>query len=269
VNPFPDTPGTPFGDTLLCENNTNTLYTIDSAANATSYTWQLDPDTAGVLSPSDTSVVIDWSDTWTGYADLSVQANGDCGSTAFPPSLQIHLRPFPEQPDMPSGPTPLCQGSANTSYTTNQAPNAMSYSWDLAPAEAGTISGTDTIGTISWSSSFTGTASVKVKSINDCNESSWSDSINILVNSNPVVNLGEDTSITYIQPLILDAGNPGADYLWSTGDTTQIIDASYTGSPVLTYWVEVTASSCLGSDTIPDAYHPESQQRRLCSGYHI
>jgi len=254
VNPLPGTPGTPDGDTLLCENNSNTLYTIDSAANATSYTWQLNPDTAGVLTPSDTSAVINWSDTWTGYADLSVQATGECGSTPFSPSLQIHVRPFPEQPEMPSGPTPLCQGSENTSYTTNQALNANSYSWEIFPVEAGTISGTDTIGTVSWSNTFDGTASVKVKSINDCNESSWSESINILVNSNPVVNLGEDTTITYVQPLILDAGNPGANYLWSTGDATQTIDASYSGSPVITYWVDVTANNCSESDTVVVTY---------------
>lgn len=254
VNPLPAVPDPPEGDTLLCENNTNTLYTVNQAANATSYSWQLAPAIAGVLIPSDTSVIIDWNDTWTGYAALSVQSNGDCGSSSFSQSLQIHLRPFPEQPLAPSGPTPLCQGSANTAYSTSQAPYALSYSWDLSPAEAGTISGNDTVGTVTWNSSFAGSASVKVKSVNDCNESIWSDPFEVEVNTYPLVSLGGDTTITYVQTLILDAGNPGATYLWSTGAVTQTIDASYTGNPVVTYWAEVTSGNCSESDTITVTY---------------
>lgn len=254
VDSLPDTPGIPEGDTLLCENNANTLYTINSVANATSYTWQLTPDTAGVLTPSDTSVTIDWENDWFGYAGLAVQSEGNCGSSSFSDSLQIHLRPFPEQPETPSGPSPLCQGSANTDYTISQAMYALSYSWDLAPSSAGTITGTDTIGTVTWEPSFSGTASVKVKSINDCNESSWSDPLSVDIIPGPVVSLGEDTTITYDETLILDAGNPGASYLWSTGATSQTINASYSGSPVLTYWVDVTANSCMDSDTIVVTY---------------
>jgi len=254
VDSLPDTPGIPEGDTLLCQNNANTLYTINSAANAISYTWQLTPDTAGVLTVSDTSVVIDWANSWSGYAELAAQANGTCGAGSFSPALQIHVRPFPNQPAAPSGPTPLCQGSDNTSYSTSHALYALSYSWDLSPVTAGAIAGTDTIGTVTWSSSFTGTASVVVKGINECNESSWSDPFDIAVNEHPVVNLGEDTTVTYIQPLTLDAENPGSTYLWSTGATTQTIDASYSGSPLVTYWVEVAANSCSDGDTIIVTY---------------
>ncbi|MFH1937599.1 MAG: PKD domain-containing protein, partial [Bacteroidota bacterium] len=57
VNAVPGTPAQPQGDTLLCENNSNTSYTTSSVANATSYTWQLTPDTAGALTPNDTTVV--------------------------------------------------------------------------------------------------------------------------------------------------------------------------------------------------------------------
>ena len=250
VNAIPGTPAMPQGDTLLCENNVNTSYTTTAVANATSYTWQLSPDTAGVLTPSDTSVVIDWNNTWSGYAGLAVQAEGDCGTSSFSPSLQIHLRPFPEQPETPTGPTPLCQGSDNTSYTTFQSLYALSYTWEISPSSAGTISGTDTIGTVIWNNSFTGAALVKVKSVNDCNESSWSDPFDISVIANPVVNLGPDTTITFTDTLELDAGNPGASYLWSTGATSQTINAFYTGNPATTFWVEVTTDSCTDNDTV-------------------
>ena len=91
---------------------------------------------------------------------------------------------------------------------------------------------------------------MKVKSVNDCNESSWSDPFDISVIANPVVNLGPDTTITFTDTLELDAGNPGASYLWSTGATSQTINAFYTGNPATTFWVEVTTDSCTDNDTV-------------------
>jgi len=70
-------------------------------------------------------------------------------------------------------------------------------------------------------------------------------SVTIIVTS-PVVNIGNDTSICGGDSIVLDAGNPGATYNWSTGDTTQTITVDTAG----TYWVEVNDSNCIGMDTI-------------------
>ena len=250
VDPLPGNPETPQGDTALCMNNVNTTYTTFSVVNATGYTWTLDPSTVGVLVPSDTSVVIDWDDTWTGLANLTAQATNDCGTGASSPPLQINLQPLPGQPNQPTGLTPLCQGAGNTAYTTGITPYAISYMWDLSPVGAGTISGTDTIGTVTWGTTFTGLAAIKVKSVNECGESSWSESWDVTVNSYPIVNLGDDTTITYLDTLLLDAGNPGSTYLWSTGASTQTIKAYYEGSPTTNYWVDVTTTNCTGNDEI-------------------
>ena len=61
----------------------------------------------------------------------------------------------------------------------------------------------------------------------------------------PVVNLGPDQFLC-TQSTILDAGNVGATYLWSTGAATQTISVSTSG----TYWVEVMNGTCTGSDTV-------------------
>ncbi|MEI8278969.1 MAG: GEVED domain-containing protein [Bacteroidota bacterium] len=42
----------------------------------------------------------------------------------------------------------------------------------------------------------------------------------------PVVNLGNDTTVCTSNPIILDAGNPGATYLWSTSDITEKISVA-------------------------------------------
>lgn len=60
----------------------------------------------------------------------------------------------------------------------------------------------------------------------------------------PSVDLGNDTVVC--GPVILDAGNPGASYLWSTSETTQTITVSATD----TVWVTVTDGSGSGSDTV-------------------
>ncbi len=65
------------------------------------------------------------------------------------------------------------------------------------------------------------------------------------VMAQPVVNLGPDV-VQCGGPVILNAQNPGASYLWSTGDTSQTIAVGVTG----TYWVQVTNLSGTGSDTV-------------------
>jgi len=62
----------------------------------------------------------------------------------------------------------------------------------------------------------------------------------------PVLELGNDTVVINGDPFLLDAGNSGATYAWSTGETTQTIMADVTGS----YWVQVTLNDISSSDTI-------------------
>lgn len=76
------------------------------------------------------------------------------------------------------------------------------------------------------------------------------------------VNLGPDVSVC-AQPVdTLDAGTADT-YLWSTGDTTQTIIVSATG----TYWVAVTTGSCSSSDTMQFYLDPPvnlGPDRSLC-----
>ena len=54
------------------------------------------------------------------------------------------------------------------------------------------------------------------------NGCSATDDIIISINPLPVVNIGNDTAICQGQSIILDAGNPGANFNWSTLENTQI-----------------------------------------------
>jgi len=63
---------------------------------------------------------------------------------------------------------------------------------------------------------------------------------------NPVVNLGPDGNYCGITVLLLDAGNEGSHYLWSTGETTQTISVNTSG----TYSVVVNNGNGAAYDTI-------------------
>jgi PKD repeat protein len=69
-----------------------------------------------------------------------------------------------------------------------------------------------------------------------------------------LVNLGNDTSICEGDAIVLDAGNPGATYLWSTGQTTRKIFAENEGQ----YHVTVTKDGCVKKDTMRLFFRPSS-----------
>lgn len=69
----------------------------------------------------------------------------------------------------------------------------------------------------------------------------------------PVVNLGNDTTVYPSSSLLLDAGNPGCTYQWSTGATTQTIVADSNGVGLGSHAWSVTVSDgqgCTGNDEI-------------------
>jgi len=89
-----------------------------------------------------------------------------------------------------------------------------------------------------------GTYYVKVTNEYNCENS---DTIHVQFRPNPVVELGNDTSICNGATLTLDVGAQGIEYFWSTGQTTEAITVNAEG----TYSVFVTNDKgCTKSDTI-------------------
>jgi subtilisin-like proprotein convertase family protein len=80
---------------------------------------------------------------------------------------------------------------------------------------------------------------------------------NLTVHPLPVVSLGHDTTICWSSSITLNAGNTGATYLWSTGDTTQLnlIDSSDFWLGTHTIWV-VVDDGCINTDTIKVSLDP-------------
>lgn len=75
----------------------------------------------------------------------------------------------------------------------------------------------------------------------------------VTVDALPLVTLGPDTSLCIGETWMLDAGNAGAQYLWSTTETTQLISTGTAGE----FTVLVTdANLCSGTDTIVISFDP-------------
>ena len=87
----------------------------------------------------------------------------------------------------------------------------------------------------------------------DTSDNFAQDSVFIMAYELPVVDLGADTNICNSIVWVLNAGNEGSSYLWSTGEETQSIDVDSTGIDVgvKQIFVDVTTENgCMSSDTI-------------------
>ncbi|MDC1222129.1 hypothetical protein N8Z47_05625, partial [Salibacteraceae bacterium] len=73
-----------------------------------------------------------------------------------------------------------------------------------------------------------------------------SDTIVVDFVANPVIDIGPDTTICPYDSIGLNATWSGGTYSWNNGANDSIITINSAG----TYWVEVDASGCIGSDTI-------------------
>ena len=88
---------------------------------------------------------------------------------------------------------------------------------------------------------------VRIQVVDDASCNAY-DSVQVTAYPVPVVDLGNDTTLCGNAFLVLDAGNPGASYTWSTGETTQQIEV-FPGEQII--WVEVVGDAgCSDSASI-------------------
>ncbi len=186
-----------------------TVVTLDAGNPGSSYQWNTGA----------TTQTINVSTTGIYWVDVS------SGSCSFRDSIDLTVITVP-QPDLGND-TAICPGNTVTFSVTD--PNS-SYVWSDGSTDMNFTA--DTSGTI-WVTA----------SIGSCIAS---DTVTMSFLSN--VTLGSDISLCDISAgALLDAGNPGSTYEWSTGATTQTITVNESGQ----YWVEVfNSSNCQLTDTI-------------------
>jgi len=173
---------------------------ISGGTGDNTYAWTSDP--AGFSSTLPTPVA--FPDITTTYF---VTVND--GFSTVTDSVTVTAIQIPAVPDTPSGPDTVDVNTVTTSdYVTVAISSADTYTWGLNPADAGTISGTDTTGTVTWNAGFTGTAFINVTSVNTCGESSWSNEKQTVV-ENTATGIGQNN----LQFSVLVYPNPANDLL--------------------------------------------------------
>lgn len=230
--------------TICLGESTQLAAIAQGGTGSYTYSWTSDPAgfTSNSPEPSVTPTV-----TTTYMVEVNDGENTVNGQTT------VIVNFVPEIPATPTGETEHCWGVYQSVVSTDGSTGSSTYNWQLTPAEAGTIAGTGLTATITWSETFTGMASAMVAGVNTCGIGLMSEALEVTIHPLPTVALGNDVTICANETMVLDAGNTGAEYLWSTGATTQTIEVDTTGIGIgnVDIWVTVTSpETCQNTDTI-------------------
>jgi hypothetical protein len=227
------------GSVVMCTGKSVTLNANPISGGSSTYTYQWKRNgTAIVGATTPTYIATTGGDYTVAITATSVFPN--ITAESIPTSVTVVAPPMAMI--TPNGALTYCIGNG---LTLSAPPGSgLSYQWTLNGTNLGT-SATQPV-------TSAGSYKVIVKNIGCADTSDQT-----IINAGPIaVNLGSDVAGCEIKgtPYILDAGYPGAKYMWSTGDTTQTI-AVYKGSGV--YSVTVDAGpNCNGSDQVAVNLNP-------------
>jgi PKD repeat protein len=172
INTVPAATAKPQGDTSLCKNVVGELYTTEGATGASTYSWSINPESAGTISGTGTTGTLSLTTGFTGAFTIMAQGANDCGNGVFSEELAITVIEAPAAPVKPTGPESVdVNKTAQSEFTTTEVAGAISYAWILTPEAAGSITGSGLTCTATWNSTYRGAVSVIAKAVNVCGES--------------------------------------------------------------------------------------------------
>ncbi len=96
VSDVPGVAAMPAGPTEFCMDPLNSSYNTTGVTGATEYEWKLEPDNAGTITGTGTTATVDWDETFTGDASISVAGVNYCGTGDFSDVLTVTIHELPE-----------------------------------------------------------------------------------------------------------------------------------------------------------------------------
>ncbi len=240
VDSIPRPTGPITGTTTVCQGQTGLTYMVSPYTYADTYSWSLPPGYSG--SSATNSITLSF--TTSALSDtIRVIAANYCGS-GVSLKLGITVNPLPGEGKPVTGPSTVCQGQENVSYSMPAVQNATSYIWMLPPG-ATIISGAGT-NTILVNYSYSAiSGNIIANGHNDCGDGStfsFPVTVNLFphpagVITGPLTVCQGQSGVIFTTPLI-----PGSDsYVWTLPPGALI--TSGTGTNNITVIFSVAATS--------------------------
>ena len=196
ISSNPMQPGDISGPEKVCIGDGSSEYIIQPVEAANSYIWIISPFDAGYVAGHGDTVMVTWSSTFTGTANLKVKSSNDCGESEYSQAFDIFISEKPDQLEKPAGPDSLKINAADTEYTTVEVENVEEYIWGITPADAGEITPDGAKASINWRDDFEGDAEISVRATNYCGSSEWSEKLIVkITDPNSVRDIQETDNI--------------------------------------------------------------------------
>ena len=181
VNPVPGAAGPITGTSTVCQGQGTVSYSVAPIAFATGYVWDYS-GTGATINGSSTSVTVSFSPEATS-GSLTVYGTNLCGSGAVSPAFSVTVNPLPGAAGAIAGPSAVCQGQDDVTYSITAIPDATSYVWNYSGTGA-TIVNNGTTALVSFS--LTATAgSLTVQGVNSCGNGTASPAFPVTVDPLP------------------------------------------------------------------------------------
>ena len=132
VTSLPGSPGNITGAGLVCAGQTGVPYSISPVPNATSYTWLFPPGATIVSGAGTASIVVDFSITAVSGVILVYGTNA-CGNGPSSSSFPVLVNKPPAEAGTITGLDTVCKGATGVNYFISPIPAADSYVWSLPP----------------------------------------------------------------------------------------------------------------------------------------
>ena len=108
----------------------------------------------------------------------------DADGVEYDDDMLLTLVGAPDSPISPVGPAYIdVYHTLETEYTTTQIQDAVDYTWQLEPADAGSVINVDTTAVVQWNPSYLGEAYLSVAAISNCGVGEYSNPLTIMVDN--------------------------------------------------------------------------------------
>lgn len=242
-------------DVQICENDFVSVYGYVTDFESGSALWTTSGD--GIFANPllfNTVYYPGTDDTNNGQVTLTLSATSDAPCLdVYSDDIEVVIQGFPETPNPPTAEELVCYGTEQVLLEVSPVDDAVSYNWFLVNQEAGQLE-EDSIGSLNVlmldDDFINNYYHVKVRAVNSCGLSDFSEAFNGFVKANPEVEIivDPDTAVCFNQVVTLDATTLGIEnYQWSPGSygNTALIEVDSSGhvEGVKTITLLVTDSS--------------------------